>query len=164
MKAIEDLIADRLYAIINYILFKSIKPDIQVNKVTEIDEEMIAKLKEDHGIEGVILDVDETIRKNMRSIPKVNQEWIQKLKGQLKVIIVSNGRDKSIKKFFEDIGIDYIGFARKPLRKSFLKACEKMKVEPHKVLVVGDRLFDDIHGGQRNNMKTALVKSVEEER
>ena len=125
---------------------------------------MIAKLKEEHGIEGVILDVDETIRKNMRNIPKVNQEWIQKLKGQLKVIIVSNGRDKSIKKFFEDIGIDYIGFAHKPLKKNFIKACERMNVEPQKVLVVGDHLFNDIHGGQRNNMKTALVKSVEEER
>ena len=162
MKSLEDLIADKLYAIINYILYKIIKPDIQINKVTELDEEMIAKLKDEHGIEGVILDVDETIRKNMQSIPKVNQEWIKKLKGQLKVIIVSNGRDNNIKQFFEGIGIDYIGFAHKPLKKNFIKACERMNVEPHKVLVIGDRLFDDIHGGKKNNMKTALVKGVEE--
>ena len=27
-------------------------------------------------------------------------------------------------------------------------------------MVVGDSLFDDIHGGQRNDMVTALVKNV----
>ena len=38
-----------------------------------------------------------------------------------------------------------------------------MNLPPDKVLVVGDRVFDDIYGGKRNNMKTALVKSVEED-
>ena len=99
----------------------------------------------------------------MKSIPKCNQEWIEKIKGQLKIIIVSNGKDPSIKTFLEERGIDYIDFAWKPLKKNFIKACEKMDVNPEKVLVVGDSLFDDIYGGKRNNMKTALVKKVDDE-
>ena len=59
-------------------------------------------------------------------------------------------------------GIDYIRFACKPLKKNFVKACEKMKVNPERVLMVGDSLFDDIYGGKRNKMKTALVKEVED--
>ena len=38
-----------------------------------------------------------------------------------------------------------------------------MDVDPSKVLVLGDSLLDDIYGGKRNNMKTALVKDVDDE-
>ena len=99
----------------------------------------------------------------MKSIPKCNKEWIEMLKSQLKVIVVSNGVDKGIEEFFKLQGIDYIGFAHKPMKKNFIKACEKMGMSPEKVLVIGDSLWCDIFGGQRNNMKTALVKKVEDE-
>ena len=142
---------------------QKLKPDIEIDKVTQLDEKMIAKLKQEYVIEGIILDVDETLRKNMNDIPQCNQEWIEKIKGQLKVIIVSNGKDPSIKEFLKERDIDYIDFACKPLKKNFIKACEKLNVGADKVLVVGDSLFDDIYGGKRNNMKTALVKEVEDE-
>lgn len=38
-----------------------------------------------------------------------------------------------------------------------------MGIEPNKVLVIGDSMLDDIHGGKKNNMRTALVKEVEDE-
>lgn len=163
MKSLDDMIADKIYSMINYALSKVIKPDIQINKVTELDEKMIQRLKAKYGIEGIILDVDDTLRKNMKMIPEVNQEWIKTLEGQLKVIILSNGIDKKIEDFFQERGIDYIGFANKPLKKNFIKACQRLEVEPEKMLVVGDSLISDIHGGKRNNMKTALVKGVEDE-
>lgn len=89
-------------------------------------------------------------------------EWIESLKDKIKIIIVSNGVDQNIEKYFKENGIDYIGFACKPLKKNFLKACEKMNVKPENVLAIGDSLFDDIYGGKRNKMKTALVKEVED--
>lgn len=100
----------------------------------------------------------------MKDIPKCNKEWIESLKGKLKVIIVSNGKDQKIEQYFKETGIDYIGFAHKPLKKNLLKACEKMNLSPDKVITIGDSLFDDVYGGKRNNMKTALIKDVEEER
>ncbi len=163
MKNLEDIIVDKIADLINYMLSKVIKPDITLENVRQIDEKMISELKRQYGIEGVILDVDETIRKDLNKIPKCNKEWIEDLRGELKVIIVSNGRDKDIEQFFKGKGIDYIGFAHKPLKKNFVKACEKMGLEPSKVIVVGDSIISDIHGGKRNNMKTALVTSVEEE-
>lgn len=163
MKNIEDIIANKIYALINFALLKVIKPDIKINKVTEINEEMIENLKQKYGIEGIILDIDETLRTHMKDIPEVNKKWIDGLKGKLKVIILSNGRDEKVERFFRDRGIDYIGVAHKPLKKNFIKACEKMGIEPNKVLVIGDSMLDDIHGGKKNNMRTALVKEVEDE-
>lgn len=164
MRTLDELIADKMLDLIQYVLAKFIKPDITIEKVNELDLNAIDQLKQQYGIEGIILDVDETLRKEMQDIPKCNKEWIESLKGRLKVIIVSNGRDKKIAQYFQENGIDYIGFAHKPLKKNFLKACEKMNLSPNKVLAIGDSLFDDVYGGKKNNMKTVLVKDVDEER
>ena len=164
MKELDKMVADKILDLVNYVLSKVINPDITVENVNQLTSEEIDKLKQEYGIEGTILDVDETLRKELKDIPKCNKEWIESVKGKLKIIILSNGRDSEIKQYFEDNGIDYIGFANKPLKKSFIKACEKLELTPDKVMVIGDSLFGDIYGGKRNNMKTALVKDVEEER
>ena len=163
MKPLEEIVADKIFDIINYILSKIIKPDITVDNVTQLSEEEIERIKQEYGIEGIILDVDETLRKDMKSIPKSNQDWIESLRGKIKIIILSNGIDKDIEQYFKEKDIDYIGFACKPIKKNFLRACEKMNLKPEEVLVVGDSLFDDIYGGKRNNMKTVLVKRVDDE-
>ena len=162
-KSIDEMIANKIYEAVNYVLSKKIKPDIKLEDVTEIDLNKISELKEKYGIEGIILDVDDTLRKDMKSITKCNEEWIDAIKEQLKVIVVSNGLDKNMDKLFKLKDIEYIGFAHKPLKKNFIKACEKMDIEPHNVLIVGDSLIDDIYGGRRNDMKTALVKTVKED-
>ncbi len=162
MKTLDELLADKILDLIHYVLAKKVKPDITLDTVGELDIKAIEKLKEDFEIEGIILDVDKTLRKEMRDIPKTNKEWIESLKDKIKIIVVSNGKDKKIEQYFQDNGIAYIGFAHKPLKKNFIRACEKMKIKPEKVLVIGDSLFDDIYGGKRNNMKTALVKEVED--
>ena len=162
MKTLEDLVAEKLCDLVHYALSKIIKPDMTLNKVNELDIQAIEKMKQQYGIEAIILDVDDTLRKEMKDIPKCNKEWIEGLKGKIKIMIVSNGVDRDIEKYFKENGIDYIGFACKPLKKNFIKACEKMNVNPESVLMVGDSLFDDIYGGKRNKMKTALVKEVED--
>ena len=109
---------------------------------------------------GKSIDVDQTLRKAMKDIPRCNKAWIESLKGRIKIIILSNGMDKRIEQYFRANGIDYIGFAYKPLKRNFVKACKKMDLSPEKVLIIGDSLFADVYGGKRNNMRTALVKSV----
>lgn len=162
MKTLDELVADKILDLMHYVLSKFIKPDMTLNKVNELDVQAIEKLKQQYGIEAIILDVDDTLRKEMKDIPKVNKEGIEDLKDKIKIMIVSNGIDKDIEKYFDENGIDYIGFACKPLKKNFVKACEKMNVNPERVLMVGNSLFDDIYGGKRNKMKTALVKEVED--
>ena len=163
MKRIEDIIGDKILDLAHLVLTKLVKADLQVENVREITPDMIKKLKEDYNIEGVIIDVDETLRKDMKDMPKCNKEWLGSLKGELKVVILTNGIDKELGKYFKSQDIDYIDFAMKPLKRNFKKACNRMDVKPENVLVIGDDLFDDIHGGQKNKMKTILVKNVEED-
>lgn len=164
MKTINEIVADKILDLVQYALSKFIKPDITLEKINQLDLKEIDKLKQQYEIEGIILDVDQTLRKAMKDIPRCNKEWIESLKGRIKIIILSNGMDKRIEQYFRANGIDYIGFAYKPLKRNFVKACKKMDLSPEKVLIIGDSLFADVYGGKRNNMRTALVKSVEEER
>lgn len=164
MKRIEDLFAEQLERVVQMALAKVIKPDMIVDKVSDLDEQEIERIKKEYGIEAIILDVDETLRENLEALPEVNQKWIESLQGKLKIIILSNGIDRKIEEYFANKGIDYIGFAHKPFKRNFVKACQRMQVNPENVMVVGDSLFDDVYGGKRNNMKTVLVKSVEKGR
>lgn len=156
-KSIEDKVVEKIFKIVNLLLMFKIKPDIKIREITELNEKEIDRIKKLYEIEGVILDVDETIRFDMRDVPKPNQEWIDMIKKKLKVIVVSNGVDKKMEDFFESKGIDYIGFAHKPLKKNFIKACNKMKLKPEQVAIIGDDLFSDIYGGKRNSMTTIMV-------
>lgn len=163
MQRIEEKIGNALYRLANYILSKLVHPDMRFTKVTNLTEEILLQIKQQYQIEGIILDVDETIRAEMQFIPQCNQEWIDTLKKHFKIIVVSNGLDGKIEEYFKQKQIDYIGFAFKPLKLNFKKACERLNLKPENILVVGDSLFDDIYGGKRNHMKTALIDSVEDE-
>lgn len=163
MKPIEDMLADKIYELVNYVLSKKFIPDIKLDTVGMLKREDIVSLKQKLGIEGVILDIDDTLRSGMNEIPKCNEQWLDMLKEELKVIVVSNGIDGNVEKFLEAKGIDYIGFAHKPMKKNFIKACDRLGITPEKTLVIGDSVWCDIFGGQRNNMKTALVKKVEDD-
>ena len=146
MKTINEIVADKILDLVQYALSKFIKPDIALEKINQLDLKEIDKLKQQYGIEGIILDVDQTLRKAMKDIPRCNKEWIESLKGRIKIIILSNGMDKRIEQYFRANGIDYIGFAYKPLKRNFVKACKKMDLSPEKVLIIGDSLFADVYG------------------
>ena len=160
MKPIEDIVVDKIYQLVNQVLSKIIKPDIKVENITQIDIEMMAKVKEVYGIEGIILDVDETLRKDMSPLPETSKKWIESVKSEFKIIVVSNGMDSKVQEYLQNQGIEYIGGAFKPLKTSFNKACKKLNIDSSKVLVIGDSIIDDILGGKRSNMKTVLVKNA----
>lgn len=163
IQMLSNFISKKLSETYYYCIVKIIKPDMKIENVTELTEEMIITIKRKLQVEGIIIDVDETLRKDMKVIPKCNQEWLEMVMKHLKVVALSNGRDNKIKEYCEKQGITYISNAWKPLSFGFKKACKTIDTEPEKVLVIGDQLIDDIYGGKRNKMKTIEVRDVEED-
>ena len=45
MKSLDELMADKIYELVNYMLAKKIKPDIRLDKVTSLTEADVEKLK-----------------------------------------------------------------------------------------------------------------------
>ena len=158
-----DYLTEKTFALVGVILAKLIEPDMEFNNILEIDEHRIKDFKENYEIEGIILDVDQTILNKTVKVPECSKQWIELIKKNFKVIVVSNGWNGEVQKYFESVGIDYIYLAMKPAKHSFKKACKKLGVRPDHILVVGDSLFDDIYGAKRNNMINARIKGVKED-
>lgn len=157
MRRPEYFISDLICAGADKILHVLVKPNISVDSVIDLTEEKIDELINDYDIKGIILDVDETIRFDDEEIPLEIESWIYMLKSKLKVIVVSNGLDKKIADKLEKMGIEYVTLAFKPLKRGFKKACDSLQLSERNIAVIGDDLFDDIHGGNRNNMMTIKV-------
>ncbi len=134
-------------------------PDIYCDSIRHID---LDELK-NKGIKGVILDIDNTlVPMHSKDADENAIGWISDLKNRgFKVCILSNAAEKRVVRFNKDIAVTAIHRAYKPSGKAFLKAAERLELEPESIAVVGDQIFTDIHGGNKANMLTILVKPID---
>jgi hypothetical protein len=157
MKNPEDILYEKLNKLFLLLVSKVVKPDKEIDSILSLDIESQKELIK-LGIKGLILDVDETLRYNMESIPEENKKWLEEIKKYLKIIIISNGYDKEVEEYLNSINITYLNKRLKPLKSSFKKACTELNLSPREIAVIGDDIFSDIHGGNRCNMYTIKVK------
>ena len=54
MKTLDEIIGDKILELAHYMLSKVVKPDITIDKVSQLDEKEIEKIKQKYGIEGII--------------------------------------------------------------------------------------------------------------
>ena len=135
-------------------------PNAHLNNVREITIDFLQKNK----INALILDVDNTLIDYDKNLPKETIEWAKELKNSnIKLYILSNTNKKEkVNTVAEKLGIEYIYFAKKPLKTGFKKVQEKLKEPAQNIAVVGDQIFTDIIGGNRCKMFTILVEPIAE--
>lgn len=156
----EYILIDKIIDGIKVAIDKLITADMEFNNVHEINEKWIKVFKDEYRIEAIIIDLDDTIRKPAKEIPECNVEWIKLMLKNFKIIVLTNGAPGIAEDTLDNLGIDSISLAFKPVKLGFIKACKKLGVSPEHVLVIGDNKFDDIFGAHRNKMMGALVKEV----
>ena len=120
------------------------------------------ELLNQHGIQGLIFDVDDTLvsSRTKEVSPEVSQ-WLEDLKPLVKIVLVSNNLKHSrIRRVAKTVDVPYHFGARKPSRRSLLKALQQMQLQPHQVAMVGDRLFTDVIAGNRTGMLSVLVEPM----
>lgn len=139
-------------------MLKRFYPDLTVDKVQEINAEMLRK----NGIKGLILDIDNTLVPNhVKDADEAAVEWIRRVKNDgFKACIVSNASRKRVVRFNERLRLYAIHRASKPGTGAFYTAAKLMELKPENIAVVGDQIFTDIYGGNRANMFTILVKPI----
>ena len=130
---------------------KKIYPNLYLKKVEDITIEQLLKNK----IKALILDVDNTLIDINKNLSEDIVFWAKQMKGQgIKLYILSNTNDK------KKVEIPYKHFALKPLKKGFKFIQKELKINPENIGVVGDQIFTDVLGGNRNNMFTILVEPI----
>ena len=134
-------------------------PKLYLENVTKITEEIL----QENNIKGIILDVDNTLLYYNKQLLKDADIWCKNLieKG-IKFCIVSNSNKREkVKMVAEMLGIPYISFAMKPLKRGLNKAKDIMNLPSENIAVVGDQIFTDVIGANRCGMFSILVKPLE---
>ncbi|GGE43331.1 hypothetical protein GCM10011391_22680 [Pullulanibacillus camelliae] len=133
-------------------------PNQHVKNIFEITPEIL----QEHGIKGVVTDLDNTLV--AWDVPQATPElalWFKSMQAAgISVTIVSNNHEQRVRAFSEPLGIPFISKARKPLTRAFQKAIREMGLTKETVVVVGDQLLTDVLGGRRLGVHTILVVPV----
>lgn len=135
-------------------------PKLYLNSVKDISIELLQK----YNLNGLILDVDNTLIDYDKNMPEGVEDWIKDLKkAKTKLCIVSNSNNKEkVENVAKKLDIPYIFFAKKPLKSGLNKAKKIMELESYQIGVVGDQIMTDIIGANRCNMFPILVKPINE--
>jgi HAD superfamily phosphatase (TIGR01668 family) len=108
-----------------------------------------ADLLKSSGIQGVILDLDNTIvSEDDRYLSPGAEDWIKQAKLQgFKFFILSNGKRLArAKAWSHRLDIPLINPAKKPFPFAFRKALKYMQLKPKQVVVIGDSRHTDVLG------------------
>lgn len=135
-------------------------PKEYINSVKEITIDFIKK----YNLKGLILDVDNTLIDYYKKMPEGIIEWAEMMKSYgIKLYILSNSNKKEkVETVAKNLNIEYINFARKPLKTGFLKIKNIMNLESENIGVVGDQILTDVLGANRCKMFSILVKPINE--
>lgn len=135
-------------------------PKHYLKNITEIDVELLKK----DNIEGLILDVDNTLIDYDRNLIEGLEEWYKNIKANdIKCCILSNShRKEKVKTVAEKLDIPYIFFGKKPLKGGFKKAAKMLNLKHENIGVVGDQIFTDVLGANRCKMIPILVEPISE--
>ncbi len=115
-----------------------------------------------HGIEALVLDVDNTLTEHgSQHLKPEIQAWINKMKkAGIKLMIASNNVEKRVAPFAGLLGMDYVSFSCKPSPIWLLKAMKKWGISRQKIALVGDQIFTDGLAGQLYGAKVLLVRPM----
>lgn len=114
------------------------------------------------GLEGVAIDVDNTLIDYNQTLSDEVKNWVEKIKKSgLKVCILSNSNNKNkVKKVADTLDLEYVMVAKKPFKSGFKKACNLLNLDPVFVAVIGDQLFTDVIGANRMGMFSVYVEPI----
>ena len=140
-------------------LFPLLQPDLVLgSSVLDLTPELLAR----YQIEGLVLDVDDTIVPIGSSTAQPELAlWIEEIRQIVPLWLVTNNPSQvRIGAIADSLSLPYFLSAAKPSRRKLRQAVTEMQIEPARVAMVGDRIFTDVLGGNRMGMFTILIEPI----
>ena len=138
-----------------------LKPHVKLNRITDIDIDLLKKEK----IEALILDVDNTLSTHHGEVLVDGLlDWLSVMQNNgIKLLILSNSKEKRVGPFANRLGLDYFSLGLKPLPFGYWKCAKKMQTKLKHTAIVGDQIFTDSLGGHLAGVKTIILNPVKPE-
>ncbi len=140
-------------------LFPLLQPDLILgSSVLDLSPEILAQ----YQIEGLVLDVDDTIVPIGSSVAQPELAlWIAEIGKIVPLWLVTNNPSQvRIGAIADSLSLPYFLGAGKPSRRKLRQAVAAMKLDPARVAMVGDRVFTDVLAGNRLGMFTILIEPI----
>ena len=140
-------------------MFKNFYRDAYFDSIKEVSPQFL----KEKGIEGIILDIDNTLIGHDVPIPDEKvMEHLRLFEAEgLKLCIVSNNSYERVKAFSEKIGVRYFVYkALKPKARGYILASEEMQLPMEKIAAIGDQVFTDVWGAKRAGCLAILTKPI----
>ena len=134
------------------------RPDFCLEAVYDLKAESLRR----HDIRFVLVDLDNTLIawNNPDGTPEL-REWLDEMTtANIPVVVVSNNKEKRVKRAVEKFHVDYVSRAMKPFAREINQAIERYGVDRSEVVMVGDQLMTDIRAAHRAGIKSILVKPL----
>ncbi len=134
------------------------KPDLFLERVTDITPEMLKKL----NIKGLLLDVDNTLSTHHGMVLTDGLlEWIAEMQSAgIELLVFSNSKERRVKPFAKKIGLPYISLGLKPLPFGYFRGAKRLGLKPKNIALVGDQFFTDLLGAKLTGTKIILLKPI----
>lgn len=135
-----------------------LKPKIKLDGITDISVSLLKK----YNITALLLDVDNTMSTHHGMVLTDGlMEWIDMMhQNNIKLMVLSNSKERRVKPFAEKIGLPYISLGCKPLPTGFWRGIKALGEKRKNVAIVGDQIFTDILGGNTVGVKTILLTPI----
>ena len=132
-----------------------LSPDYYLRNVTDIDLDAFRS----RGIDTLLVDLDNTLLpRDSATVPDAARTWVRSLSAEgFKVCLVSNNWHERVSVVADELGIDLVAMAVKPLPFAFLRALRKVGSKRSRAAIVGDQMFTDVVGGKLLGMVTVMV-------
>lgn len=136
-------------------------PNLYLNNLTDITLDLL----QEHGIKGLVLDVDNTLTlHNSQEVLQAVLDWLEQMKqAGILLTIVSNNTEKRVAPLAERLDLLHVSMGCKPMTMGFTKAQKQFNLPYSQIAVVGDQLYTDILGGNIKGMYTILTVPFEME-
>lgn len=140
-------------------MFKNFYADAYFENIKDVSPEYL----KEKGIEGIILDIDNTLIGH--DVPIPDEKTMAHLRlfesAGLKLCVVSNNKYERVKNFTEKIGVEFFVYeALKPKRHGYNEASEEMNLPMNKIAAIGDQIFTDVWGAKRAGCFAILTKPL----
>lgn len=135
----------------------SLRPDVVYDTYRQITPALL----QSRGIRLLLSDLDYTLAP--KSTPRPDEalrRWLAGLQeAGIRVMILSNNRHpQRVEIFCRDLGIDYVGHAKKPWPHGFRRAMARAGVSPEQTAMLGDKLLTDVLGARLSGVAALMVE------
>lgn len=136
-------------------------PEFMFFRVTDIS----AKFLKENNIDTLLLDADNTLSTHhSQEAAKGVPEWLDSMrKNGIKLMMVSNSKQKRVEPFANMLGLDFEYLSLKPLGKGVKRAVKRLGADKKRTALVGDQIFTDVLAAKLCGIHSVFVKYMKAE-